>query len=104
MLSTPLCPCSVGARYISVSAYQASRDDEVSFVKGAIVKLIKKYADGWWLVRYVCVYVINTQTLLIVKAKTNLKAVNFQRKIVTSSLHLHVCSPHHTEEVRKNAV
>ena len=35
-----------------MSAYQASRDDEISFVSGAIVKLIKKYADGWWLVRY----------------------------------------------------
>lgn len=43
---------TVGARYISMSAYQASRDDEVSFVSGAIVRLIKKYADGWWLVRY----------------------------------------------------
>ncbi|CAI8044018.1 Neutrophil cytosol factor 1, partial [Geodia barretti] len=42
----------VGARYISLSAYQASRDDEISFVSGAIVKLIKKYADGWWLIRY----------------------------------------------------
>ena len=42
-----------GARYISTSAYQACRDDEVSFVRGAVVKLIKKYADGWWLVRYV---------------------------------------------------
>lgn len=46
----------VGARYISMSAYQASRDDEISFVSGAVVKLVKKYADGWWLVRYVHVY------------------------------------------------
>lgn len=42
----------VGARYISMSAYQASRDDELSFVRGAIVRLIKKHVDGWWLVRY----------------------------------------------------
>jgi hypothetical protein len=53
----------VGARYISVSAYQASRDDEVSFVKGAIVRLIKKYADGWWLVRYVYVYIVTHNSL-----------------------------------------
>lgn len=46
---------TVGARYISKSAYQASRDDELSFVSGAIVRLIKKYADGWWLVRYICI-------------------------------------------------
>ena len=35
-----------------MSAYEACRDDEISFVKGAIVRLLKKYADGWWLVRY----------------------------------------------------
>ena len=54
----PLYTLVVGSRYISMSAYQASRDDEISFVKGAIVRLIKKYADGWWLVRYVPVCVI----------------------------------------------
>lgn len=45
----------VGTRYISMSAYQASRDDELSFVRGAVVKVLKKYVDGWWLVRYVTV-------------------------------------------------
>ena len=39
-----------------MSAYQASRDDEISFVSGAIVRLIKKYADGWWLVRYIIIH------------------------------------------------
>lgn len=43
---------SAGARYISISSYQASRDDELSFVRGAVVKVLKKYIDGWWLVRY----------------------------------------------------
>ena len=43
----------VGTRYISISAYQASRDDELSFVRGAVVKVLKKYVDGWWLVRSV---------------------------------------------------
>ena len=42
---------AVGARYVSISSYQASRDDELSFVRGAVVKVIKKYVDGWWLVR-----------------------------------------------------
>lgn len=42
---------AVGARYISISNYQASREDELSFVRGAIVKVINKYVDGWWLVR-----------------------------------------------------
>ena len=40
-----------------MSAYQASRDDEISFVSGAIVRLIKKYADGWWLVRYASIQI-----------------------------------------------
>ena len=35
-----------------MSPYEASRDDELSFVKGAIVRVIKKHVDGWWLVRY----------------------------------------------------
>ena len=43
---------TVGARFISVTSYQASRDDELSFVRGAIVQVLKKYIDGWWLVRY----------------------------------------------------
>ncbi len=44
---------TVGSRHISMSSYQASRDDELSFVKGAVVRVTKKYGDGWWLVRYV---------------------------------------------------
>ncbi len=42
---------TVGAKYISISSYQASRDDELSFVRGAVVKMIQKHVDGWWLVR-----------------------------------------------------
>ncbi len=36
-----------------MSAYQASREDELSFVRGAVVKVLKKFVDGWWLVRSV---------------------------------------------------
>ena len=42
----------MGARYISTSDYKATRDDEHSFVTGAVVKLLKKHIDGWWLVGY----------------------------------------------------
>eukprot|EP00731_Ephydatia_muelleri_P023390 Em0015g973a len=45
-------PEEVGARYISTSDYKATRDDEHSFVTGAVVKLVKKHVDGWWVVRY----------------------------------------------------
>ena len=41
----------MGARYISISDYKAARDDEHSFVTGAVVKLVKKHVDGWWVVR-----------------------------------------------------
>lgn len=44
---------AVGTRYISISAYQASREDELSFVRGAVVRVQKKFVDGWWLVRSV---------------------------------------------------
>ena len=43
---------TVGARYVSISSYQSSRDDELSFVRGAVVRVVKKHADGWWFVRY----------------------------------------------------
>ena len=35
-----------------MSDYEASRDDELSFVKGAVIKTVKRHADGWWFVRY----------------------------------------------------
>lgn len=47
-----LCDPPVGARYISTLSYKESRDDEISFSTGAIVRVIKKYIDGWWLVKY----------------------------------------------------
>lgn len=42
----------MGTRYIATSAYEAVRDDELSFVQGAVVKLIRKQINGWWLVHY----------------------------------------------------
>ena len=41
----------VGARFMSTSDYKATRDDEHSFVTGAVVKLVKKHIDGWWVVK-----------------------------------------------------
>ena len=64
---TPVFVFTVGARFISVTSYQASRDDELSFVRGAIVQVLKKYIDGWWLVRYAsspqCNHIITIYTL-----------------------------------------
>ena len=42
----------MGARYISTSQYKAKQEDEISFMTGSIVRVIKKYIDGWWLVKY----------------------------------------------------
>lgn len=43
---------AAGARYISTLSYKAARDDEISFASGAIVRIIRKYIDGWWLAKY----------------------------------------------------
>ncbi len=37
---------------MSTAAYTAKRDDELSFLLGSIVRVVKKYIDGWWLVKY----------------------------------------------------
>ncbi|XP_071827969.1 SH3 and PX domain-containing protein 2A-like isoform X3 [Apostichopus japonicus] len=39
-------------KYITNSPYQADQDDEVSFETGAVVTVVKKSLDGWWLVKY----------------------------------------------------
>ena len=32
--------------------YEAVEDDEISFPEGAVVDVMQKRLDGWWLVRY----------------------------------------------------
>ena len=42
----------MGSRYIAINAYEAAQDDELTLVRGAVVKLIKMQVNGWWLVHY----------------------------------------------------
>jgi len=37
--------------YITMAAYRAELEDEVSFDVGKIVKVVQKNLDGWWLVK-----------------------------------------------------
>ncbi|XP_033119450.1 SH3 and PX domain-containing protein 2A-like isoform X2 [Anneissia japonica] len=39
-------------KYISNCAYEAQQEDELSFEIGAVVEIVKKSLDGWWLVKY----------------------------------------------------
>lgn len=49
-----LSPCTIQEdtqKYYSVDNYEAEEDDEISFKRGAIVDVLQKSMDGWWLVR-----------------------------------------------------
>jgi len=34
-----------------VDNYQAEEEDEISFKKGAVMEVLKKSFDGWWVVK-----------------------------------------------------
>ena len=40
-----------GQPYITLEAYEADLDDEISFPKDVIVEAIHKHLDGWWIIR-----------------------------------------------------
>ena len=37
--------------HITLNAYEAQHDDEVSFEKGVLVEVFEKGMDGWWKIR-----------------------------------------------------
>ena len=39
-----------GENYITLKAYDAELDDEISFPENVIVTVIHKHLDGWWVV------------------------------------------------------
>lgn len=39
-------------KYYSVEAYVADESDEISFPRHAIMEVLQKRLDGWWLVKY----------------------------------------------------
>ena len=39
-------------KYHAVDDYEAEEEDEISFPEGAVVDVLQKRLDGWWLVQY----------------------------------------------------
>lgn len=42
-----------GMRYTATKSYKATNDDEINVPIGAVVQVLEKSDNGWWLVRYV---------------------------------------------------
>lgn len=40
-----------GELYITIKAYKAEQDDEISLEIGESIEVIHKLLDGWWVVR-----------------------------------------------------
>ncbi|KAM3598697.1 uncharacterized protein V6R79_021484 [Siganus canaliculatus] len=45
-------PSDRGMLYTAVKSYKATKDDEISVVIGAVVEVLQKSDNGWWLIRY----------------------------------------------------
>ncbi|XP_072916834.1 NADPH oxidase organizer 1-like [Hemitrygon akajei] len=41
-----------GSQYYAIESYEAKNEDELSMHVGAMVEVLKKSTDGWWLARY----------------------------------------------------
>lgn len=55
LLGTCSCkiPCvTAGDEHVTIQAYKAEQDDEISLEVGETVEVIHKLLDGWWVVRY----------------------------------------------------
>lgn len=44
-------PNYAGESYVSIRAYEAQEDDELTLQEGEVVEVIHKLLDGWWVVR-----------------------------------------------------
>lgn len=38
--------------YTATKNYKATKDDEITVTMGAVVEVIQKSENGWWLIRY----------------------------------------------------
>lgn len=38
--------------YTAVKSYKATKDDEITVTIGAVVEVLQKSENGWWLIRY----------------------------------------------------
>lgn len=51
LLLTVLC-FPAGELYVTINAYKAEQEDEISLDMGETIEVIHKLLDGWWVVRY----------------------------------------------------
>ena len=87
--------------------YEGEEDDEISFPEGAVVDVLQKRLDGWWLVRYEDQTGLAPGTFLR-KAQADL--VNFpsltdstcRQPLSLSLSHTHICThaANHNRESR----
>lgn len=48
---TVLC-VPAGELHVTIKAYKAEQEDEISLELGETVEVIHKLLDGWWVIRY----------------------------------------------------
>lgn len=46
----PAC-CGPGEPYVTIKAYTAAEEDEMTLAQGETIEVIHKLLDGWWVVR-----------------------------------------------------
>lgn len=43
--------CGPGEPYVTIKAYSAELEDEMSLQEGETIEVIHKLLDGWWVIR-----------------------------------------------------
>lgn len=50
-VSSLCCVGPTGELYVTIDAYTAEQEDEISLELGETIEVIHKLLDGWWVVR-----------------------------------------------------
>ena len=58
-------------KYLTVEAYVAEEEDELSFPKGVTVDVLQKSLDGWWLVKHEGKAALAPATFLVKKESSS---------------------------------
>ncbi len=51
-MSFQQCCVTAGEMHVTIKAYKAEQEDEISLELGETIEVIHKLLDGWWVVRY----------------------------------------------------
>ncbi|XP_059204596.1 NADPH oxidase organizer 1a [Centropristis striata] len=76
-----------GMLYIAVKSYKATKSDEISVVIGAMVEVLQKSDNGWWLIRY--------------NGKAGYIPTMYLQPY--NNPHLRMTSPHHNQDPRPSS-